>query len=87
MRGGSTLRERETYSGLKGWLVSNDISQGKVAEVLNTTPNYINKKLNGTGSDFKLSEARTLNKVLGVPRAYFFEIQVPLKEQKEKVGE
>ncbi|MCX2455668.1 helix-turn-helix domain-containing protein [Lacticaseibacillus nasuensis] len=75
--------KRPAYQGMKGWLVANKITQNDVAEVLDTTPNYINKKLNGTGADFKMSEARKMHESLGVPMAYFFEIQVPYKEQTE----
>ena len=81
------MDRRPAYSGLKGWMVANKISQGKVAKILGTTANVVNKKLNGTGSDFRLSEARKLHSELGTPIAYFFEINAPLKEQKEKVGE
>lgn len=76
------MKRRPAYNGLKGWMVANNISQNEMARVLNTTSNYINKKLNGTGADFKLSEARELHKELGTPTAYFFEIKVPLKERK-----
>lgn len=74
-------KEREPYQGLKGWLVANSISQQRVADLLNTTPNYVNKKLNGTGSDFKLSEARKMHELLGAPMSYFFELKVPEWEQ------
>jgi len=77
------MDRRPKYLGLKGWLVSNNITQEKVAKRLNTTPNYFNKKINGTGSDFKLSEARIMHEDFGVPMFYFFEIPVPLKEHKE----
>lgn len=76
------MKERTVYSGLKGWLVANEIPQKSVAKVLGTTPNVVNKKLNGTGSDFRLSEARLLHRELKVPMSYFFEIQVPIKELK-----
>ncbi|PRO75667.1 hypothetical protein C6Y11_17335 [Lactiplantibacillus pentosus] len=72
---------RFVYRELKGWLVAHNISQGQVAELLGTKTNYINKKLNGTGSDFRLSEARKMHDELGVPMVYFFEIVVPLKER------
>lgn len=55
----------------------------KVGETIGTTANMVNKKINGTGSDFKLSEARTLHNKLKVPMAYFFEIDVPLSGHKE----
>ena len=71
------------YRNLKGWLVAQGISQNKVAFVLGTTPNYVNKKLTGTGPDFRLSEARKLHGTLGAPMAYFFEVDVPFSEQKE----
>jgi hypothetical protein len=41
----------------------------------------VNKKINGTGPDFKLSEARILSEQLGVPLSLFFTVKVPLKEQ------
>lgn len=69
------------YNDLKGWLVAHDIAQTTVASALGTTPNYVNKKLNGTGPDFRLSEARKMHESLGVPMAYFFEVSVPSKEQ------
>ncbi|WP_237389446.1 XRE family transcriptional regulator [Companilactobacillus zhachilii] len=46
------MKRRPTYNGLKGWMVANNISQNEMAKVLNATPNYINKRLNGTGADF-----------------------------------
>lgn len=73
------------YRDLKGWLVARGISQNKVASFLGTTPNYVNKKLNGTGPDFRLSEARKLHTSFGVPMAYFFEVDVPFSERKETV--
>ena len=54
-----------------------------MGEIIGTTANVVNKKLNGTGSDFKLSEVRTLHNKLKVPTDCFFEIEVPLSEQKE----
>lgn len=77
------MTNKIVYHGLKGWLVSNSISQKRVGEIIGTTANVVNKKINGTGSDFKLSEARTLHDKLKVPMAYFFEIEVPLSERKE----
>ncbi len=56
-----TERKRAPYNELKGWMVANGISQHDFALSLGTTDNYINKKLNGTGPDFKLSEARFLS--------------------------
>lgn len=71
------------YGNLKGWLVARNISQTEVAELLGTTSNYVNKKLNGTGPDFRLSEARKLHTSFGAPMSFFFEVNVPLKEQGE----
>lgn len=73
------MKTREPYSSLKGWLVANKISQIKVAEVFETTPNVVNKKLNGTGTDFTLSEARELCNKFGIPADYFFNLFVPQK--------
>lgn len=75
------MREREPYWELKGWMKSHDVTQSEIAEVLNTKANYVNKKINGTGPDFKLSEARLLSERLGVPLSLFFAVKVPLKEQ------
>ncbi|MBF7128477.1 XRE family transcriptional regulator [Pediococcus pentosaceus] len=77
------MKKRIIYRQLKGWLVSNNISQKRVGEIIGTTANVVNKKINGTGSDFKLSEARTLHNKLKVPTDCFFEIEVPLSERKE----
>ncbi|WP_353894935.1 XRE family transcriptional regulator [Pediococcus pentosaceus] len=77
------MKKRIIYRQLKGWLVSNNISQKRVGEIIGTTANVVNKKLNGTGSDFKLSEVRTLHNKLKVPTDCFFEIEVSLSEQKE----
>lgn len=77
------MKKRIIYRQLKGWLVSNSISQKRVGEIIGTTANVVNKKINGTGSDFKLSEARTLHNKLKVPIDCFFEIEVPLSEREE----
>lgn len=77
------MDKKLVYSRLKGWLVENSISQADVAKKLGTTSNMVNKKLNGTGSDFRLSEARLLHEQLNVPMAYFFEVNVPKKELKK----
>lgn len=76
------MREREPYWELKGWMSSHGVSQSQIAKALGTNANYINKKINGTGPDFKLSEARTLSEQLGVPLSLFFTIKVPVKEHK-----
>lgn len=76
------MESREPYRDLKGWLLSNGISQSEVASALGTTPNYLNKKINGHGPDFKLSEVRKINRIFGTPVDIFFKIKVPLKEQK-----
>ncbi|MCI1699434.1 helix-turn-helix domain-containing protein [Liquorilactobacillus nagelii] len=73
--------KREPYRMLKAWLVENDISQSELADVLGTTPNYLNKKINGTGPDFRLSEVRKINTSLGIPINIFFNLKVPIKER------
>ncbi|EJO04131.1 helix-turn-helix domain-containing protein [Oenococcus oeni] len=76
-----TNRVREPYLELKGWLVEHNVKQSEVAKVLNTSSNYINKKINGTGSDFTLLEARKLVKHFGMPGSIFFTVLVPIREQ------
>lgn len=78
------MDKREPYFAFKGWLSSNGISQTEVANALKTSPNYLNKKINGYGPDFKLSEVRKINKVFGTPVDIFFKIKVPLKERNGK---
>ncbi|MFT8329612.1 MAG: helix-turn-helix transcriptional regulator [Oenococcus oeni] len=74
-------RVREPYLELKGWLAEHNVRQSELAEVLDTTSNYVNKKINGTGSDFTLLEARKLVKHFGMPGSIFFTIHVPIREQ------
>lgn len=81
------MAKRAPYLALKAWMIQNEVSQSELANKLGTTSNYINKKINGTGPDFRLSEVRKANKSLGVPIDIFFKIDVSIKEQKEKVKE
>ena len=76
------MRQRRPYFEIKEWLNANNISQKKIAEEIGTSTNYINRKLNGTGPDFKLDEARTMHWTFGVPMSFFFVKQVPFSEQK-----
>lgn len=76
-------RQREPYSALKGWMVANEVSQSDFAKTLGTTRNYISKKINGLGPDFSLNQARILAKSYGFPIAYFFTIDVPIKERSQ----
>ncbi|MDF7627088.1 helix-turn-helix transcriptional regulator [Leuconostocaceae bacterium ESL0723] len=73
-------RVRPPYYELKQWLSDRQISQIDLAKTLGTTSNYINKKINGTGADFRLSEVRLLVAEYGIPVDLFFTIQVPFKE-------
>lgn len=75
------MREREPYRKLKGWMIEHSISQQELADVLETTSNNINKKINGTGADFKLKEARKLVSKFQMPMSLFFEIKVPIRER------
>ena len=76
-------RVREPYMELKGWLTEHNIRQSEIAEVLGTTGNVVNKKINGTGSDFTLLQARKLVKHFGMPGYIFFTVHDPLKEQND----
>lgn len=79
----SVNRRREPYHSIKNYLDINRIKQSELADVLGKSPSDINKRLNGTGADFALTEARILNGKFGIPIAYFFEVKVPLKELRE----
>lgn len=75
------VKNRPVYNKIKAYLVENGIKHRDVAKVINTKPNTVSKKLNGLGSDFTLEEAKSMHVELGVPIAYFFEPDVPVKEQ------
>ena len=75
-------RKRQPYNKIKAFLVENGIKHKDVAELLDMTPNTISKKLNGFGGDFTLSEVKRLHNGFRVPIEYFFEPNVPKKEQK-----
>ncbi|WP_322924589.1 helix-turn-helix transcriptional regulator [Paenibacillus campi] len=76
-------RKREPYTKIKMFLMENNISQKQLGEAIGKGTSAINQKINGTGGDFSLAEARVLCKEFGLPKEYFFEIKVPKSEQKE----
>lgn len=78
------MSKREPYFKLKGWMVEHSITQQDIASVLRTTSNNVNKKINGTGSDFRLNEARQLVNKFHMPMSLFFDVKVPVKEHKNK---
>lgn len=73
-------RRREPYTRIKVFLYENNIQQHEAGSVIGKTGSAINQKLNGTGGDFSLSEARVLCEKLGIPKEFFFEVSVPKKE-------
>ncbi|CAH1853510.1 hypothetical protein SAMN05216341_105103 [Leuconostocaceae bacterium R-53105] len=77
-----TKRLREPYYALKKWLRRNHLSQLELAETLKTSSNYINKKINGTGSDFRLSEVRLLVSKYSIPVDLFFVLGLPESDKK-----
>lgn len=78
----STSRRHRPYRKIKAFLVENNISQKQLGELLEKSQSAVNQKLNGTGGDFSLQEARIMAESLGIPNAYFFEMNVPEKERK-----
>ncbi|MFC3883787.1 helix-turn-helix domain-containing protein [Bacillus songklensis] len=72
-----TSRRHHPYRKIKAFLVENSISQKELGELLKKSQSAVNQKLNGTGGDFSLQEARLMAEHLGIPSAYFFEIDVP----------
>ena len=52
--------ERQAYSKLKGVLVEKGIKQKQVAKLLGLSVPSLNKRINGTGSDFTITEARKI---------------------------
>ncbi|AIQ63291.1 hypothetical protein PSTEL_09510 [Paenibacillus stellifer] len=74
-------RRREPYTKIKVFLLERNIPQSEVGEVIGKRSSAINQKLNGTGGDFSLGEARVLSRQFGIPMEYFFEVDVPKKER------
>jgi len=64
--------EKQGYFKLKGFLVENNIKQKVVANMLGMSVPTFNKKLNGTGGDFSVREARTICKKLNADVEIFF---------------
>ena len=81
-----TDRKREPYHAIKYFLSVNNLSQMDLGMVIGKSKTDINKRLNGTGSDFTLSEARKLTGEFGIPYAYFFKPEVPHMEQNQNTG-
>ncbi|MGN7116073.1 helix-turn-helix domain-containing protein [Lysinibacillus odysseyi] len=78
---------RQVYYKIKAFLVENGIKHRDVARVIDAKPNTVSKKLNGLSSDFTLQEAKDMHRILGVPIAYFFEPDVPLRERERELKE
>ena len=55
-----TILEKQPYWKLKGFLAENNIKQKQVAELLGISVPAFNKRLNGTGADFSIREARKI---------------------------
>ena len=53
-------QKREPYMKFKGYLVENRIQQVEVANLLGMSKASINKKLNGTGSDFSVQDLKKI---------------------------
>lgn len=75
--------EINPYNEIKAWMVLNNIKQKDFAKSLGISTNFLNRKLNRRNTDFTLSEARKLTHDYGFPMRYFFEGNVPYKEQKK----
>ncbi len=73
-----TPRRHQPYKKIKAFMVENEISQKELGELLKKSPSAINQKLNGTGGDFSLNEARLMTMKYGIPTSYFFESCVPI---------
>ena len=78
----SISRRYLPYNKIKSFLVEHNISQKEVGLLIQKSPSAVNQKLNGTGGDFSLEEARLMTNHFGIPQAYFFEIIIPKKEHK-----
>lgn len=66
------MPKRQPYLKFKGFLVENNIQQKEVAKILNISNSALNKKINGTGSDFTVQEAKEICQALNTDSRIFF---------------
>ncbi|MGG7176230.1 helix-turn-helix domain-containing protein [Clostridium paraputrificum] len=64
--------EKQPYWKLKGFLAEKNIKQKQVADLLGISVPSFNKRLNGTGSDFSVREARKICKSFDASAEIFF---------------
>ena len=68
----TTNRKRPVYSKLKAFLIENSLKQKDLALFLKISKSQLNQKLNGTGVDFTMEEARLICKHLNISGDEFF---------------
>lgn len=66
------MTKRQPYLKFKGFLAENNIQQKEVAKILNISNSALNKKINGTGGDFTVQEAKKICQVLNTDSRIFF---------------
>ena len=66
------MTKKQPYLKFKGFLVENNIQQKEVAKILNISNSTLNKKINGTGSDFTIQEAKKICQTLNTNSEIFF---------------
>lgn len=64
--------ERQAYWKLKGFLAEKNIKQKQVADILGISVPAFNKRLNGTGTDFSVKEARKICTEFNAEAGIFF---------------
>lgn len=81
--------EKQTYWKLKGFLAENNIKQKQVADLLGISIPAFNKRLNGTGTDFSVREARKICTTFNAGVELFFNQSVSktLTEKKKSKDE
>lgn len=76
-------RKHEPYLKLKAFLVESSIPQSEVAGLLGKSISAFNQKLNGTGGDFSIKEARKICDHYNLSMdEFFFRPFVPFEELK-----
>lgn len=60
------------YYKFKAYLSEQGITQKEIAELIGVSSATLNKKINGTGSDFSLTEVRKISKEFNIDANEFF---------------
>lgn len=56
----ATKRRRPPYKEFRAWMLMHEVKSKDLADLLDISEVMVSQRLNGTGSDFRLEEIRTM---------------------------